>query len=927
MYSNIVKIKQDKLKNFGTGLIISGNTVLTSEHVVSSEDNVIVVYQNISFEGKVNLRDDFIALISIDDFEFTQMFTAQSLKLMLTNQEIFTPNQKWEIQGYRSNDLIEHSINGLGLYPISSAKISCDYEVGNIRVGMLQDYSGLSGSPIICNERAVGIVQIQFMDPSGKLGIGFTSIEKFMTNIPSDSLAQSKYISELVRDGYKQSISEVNKNKKSAKYIPDIFVEEDEYKENLRFFCDPILFFKKSIADLQALDFSNVNEYLHEKKIYFSDHNNNEISPENFQVLYEELRDKIRSCVNLLEKESNNVKRAGANSLENEYKHISAFNNSLKWDLEKIYEQINFIEKRVILITKNAGQGKTNFLCDFTENFLAKKNIPSFYFNASSFIEKPSIQILNKITLEEIWSKEYVRIGLRKFWETTGKFVVIVIDGLNENTTLNRFNIHIEESIKELLNYPYIKIIMSTRNEMFEDRFGNLSCKTFGNQFQHLNMKWYQKDKFKKRILEGYLKFFDVSVSWNKFNERVYDQLSEDTLLLRFFCEVNKGKRQVYMYDIYKYSLFTQYYDLKRKEMIERGVSKGDILFDRLLNHIAEYMISNEIFTQIPISTLNTDEIHLLNNLLEADVIFKKDTLMEKGFIKEISETVSFTFDEFRDYCLTKYLVSKEDAIESFPIIWKKMHDNKWIIIEGVEKYVFFLSRTITEIKTIIKKDANYPRIYWNNVWNLEESDFCNEDLELWRKHFLSGGDYINEITSFLIYRRDRNYFKKTSIDVLFGLFIELSKTPWKFDEIIHMLFPLRKLDKYNHEIPQQNSVFYCDQFIKSIKDKLSKTDIGNPSDYQDALRLSMFIYHMMPKEINELWKKAYSIIPKHVIEILENYSNIDSESIFLRQNYRDIVNILTKDTGNQRLSRFKNIVTNDNDYKMISDILRSIWM
>lgn len=42
---------------------------------------------------------------------------------------------------------------------------------------------------------------------------------------------------------------------------------------------------------------------------------------------------------------------------------------------------VEFINKRLCILTANAGQGKTNFICDFAANVLGKRNIPSLYVN------------------------------------------------------------------------------------------------------------------------------------------------------------------------------------------------------------------------------------------------------------------------------------------------------------------------------------------------------------------------------------------------------------------------------------------------------------------------------------------------------------------------------------------------------------------
>ena len=49
-------------------------------------------------------------------------------------------------------------------------------------------------------------------------------------------------------------------------------------------------------------------------------------------------------------------------------------NSFFKWDLKDIYQQLEFLNYRFLLLTRNAGQGKTNFLCDYTENFIMKNS-------------------------------------------------------------------------------------------------------------------------------------------------------------------------------------------------------------------------------------------------------------------------------------------------------------------------------------------------------------------------------------------------------------------------------------------------------------------------------------------------------------------------------------------------------------------------
>lgn len=923
MYSNIVKIKQEEFERYGTGIVVDGCTVITAEHVILPDKGVNVDYLDETFKGNVIFHDNDIALIEINDSKFKDLFYKQSDTLFFTDQEIFSEDDRLEIEGYRSHLLIEHSLSGKGIYSSDHTLIHCDYEVGSIIKGKLKDYSGLSGSPIICNNRAVGIVQIQVTDPSGVLGIGFTSINKFRQHLPSEAITLSNYVDELIETSKSQALCEIEKNKKSAKYIPSIFVEDDIFKENIRYFSDPILFLRKSIDELKSLDYSNINIVLKGESISFAEYTD-KITSKNFLDIFKDVDAKIKHYINIIETARKDIDDNHSESFENIFKYTSVFNNSIEWDLKKISNQLDFILKRVIIVTDNAGQGKTNFLCDFTTNFLVKRNIPTFYFNASSFIENPATKILEAITINNQWEKEYVKKSLMKLWEITGTFIVIVIDGLNENTTLNNFANYIEASILELLDYPYIKIILSTRNELYEERFANLSVDNLGNQFYRMNMNRFKSSLFKNRIFEGYLKFFKVGILEDTLLNHVYNQLTEDTLLLRFFCEVNKGKRQIYLYDIYKYSLFQKYYDLKKNELSNSNNSLNRKLFDKVIDHVSKLMIDSKTFSHIRVDDLKPDELQIIHHLLEADVIFKTESRLKKGLIEDIEEILSFTFDEFRDFCLTRYILRLDNAVEIFPKIWRDIHENKWSILEGVEKYIFFLSRTgLSEIEDIITQEPNYWDIYWKNIWSLEDLYIRDDDIQLWKKHIFNNGFYSSHICKFLINHRDRKYFKNSSIDILFNFLLDFSKTPGKYDAIIRKLFPFKVNNRYEQDSIYNNYVIFCDEFIKELINKFEV--LVERGDYTDALKLSIFIYHIIPNLINDLWRKAYSIIPSEALRILKEYVDINHTYIFIKKNVKDILDVLNEDNHNARICSLKSHILDDN-YNNVLDALTNIW-
>ena len=94
MYSNIVKIKQEEVEKYGTGIVIDSCTVITAEHVISPDERVNVEYLNETFKGDVIFHGNDIALIKIHDLKFKDLFYEKSDTLFFTDQEIFSEEDR-----------------------------------------------------------------------------------------------------------------------------------------------------------------------------------------------------------------------------------------------------------------------------------------------------------------------------------------------------------------------------------------------------------------------------------------------------------------------------------------------------------------------------------------------------------------------------------------------------------------------------------------------------------------------------------------------------------------------------------------------------------------------------------------------------------------------------------------------------------------
>lgn len=94
---------------------------------------------------------------------------------------------------------------------------------------------------------------------------------------------------------------------------------------------------------------------------------------------------------------------------------------------------IEYISKQLCIITANAGQGKTNFLCDFANNVLVRRNIPTLYINGYE-IDASSIErsLAHAVYPVNTYSFAEIINGIKSYCINTKKPFVLIIDGLNE---------------------------------------------------------------------------------------------------------------------------------------------------------------------------------------------------------------------------------------------------------------------------------------------------------------------------------------------------------------------------------------------------------------------------------------------------------------------------------------------------------------
>ena len=137
----------------------------------------------------------------------------------------------------------------------------------------------------------------------------------------------------------------------------------------------------------------------------------------------------------------------------------------------------------------------------------------------------------------------------------------------------------------------------------------------------------------------------------------------------------------------------------------------------------------------------------VIESLLENDVILKGDIQVQEGFIEKTTNVISFSFDEFRDFCITDYILTQKAEKAELLKFWNKMTSENLVIKEGVQKYIFYLAFTkyAETLLPIIENTIEYDEIYWKYVWHIEERYISKKDILKWKEMFFNG-KYIVEL-------------------------------------------------------------------------------------------------------------------------------------------------------------------------------------
>ena len=540
------------------------------------------------------------------------------------------------------------------------------------------------------------------------------------------------------------SQQKIEDEKRTKKYIPSVFVETSETKEEMRYFANPMFFYRKIDDDLRRIDLAHFNELLGMAKIEPVDDNLHEIAtlkaPNNLSELRARLFHQstalkaLREHVSTFSWYGERAERFKPCDYLTGYWKVFKYNiesngSGVFRSLEKVSKKIGIAQAKIFLVTGMAGQGKTNFVCDLIDNQFRAFEVPTIFIPARSLNDYPGPnRVLSYITnnrfAPDLKNLHELFALLNSVAEECQKPFVIAIDGINEVGDLDGLVAELRVFLEALCQYDFVKIVITCRNEFFDYKFAGVFEPQFSDYLYRVqDLRREMSDDNKSRLLKAYLRHFKITAQLSKV---AADFLENDLILLRIFSEIHEDKSIGYVPDIYKGDIFEGYLTKKINEFPPPLKPKAI----NSLYKICTRMLDEENFSQISVDGFDESECQIIERLIGEDIILRRE-VPSIGLASLGVENISFTYDELRDFLLAYYTVVELAA--SHPVQVKGIFDKipEWPIYEGFFRYAYVLARKQSSDTVLDACEASddFHKHFLNNLSLLSADIQTSEDV------------------------------------------------------------------------------------------------------------------------------------------------------------------------------------------------------
>lgn len=510
--------------------------------------------------------------------------------------------------------------------------------------------------------------------------------------------------------------------KRNKKYIPELFTELNCNLENLRYFVFSSRWKRRIIREYNHQFRNTQGKEI--AKIISNDLLTRRLS---YRTSVNDLMTAIDQRRKLIE-QLNHDREENRRKYGEKFFFIREYTYFIPAKLSLLYTRCELLNAKNIIIVGSAGNGKTNLLCNLVENIISN-NAPCLLINSRDVDCDCFDYVVNKLVPEKLWQIKKVYLWVIScLLALSNKYFFVVIDAINENDS-EVFASSVGKMIDQLSKYKRIKVICSCRSEYFDVRHKKYfeKCAVIPYVFP-LDQVDYD-DRAKEKMMFLYQRHYNVHVL---LSANIRERLMHSLLLMRLFFEVNAGRNtdnlELRDAEIYKAYL----------EKVTQDAAPFD--FQGRVSDLARLMVERKDFKEIKLDDLglSTEDRDRFKNVLDDNLVISRKIQAGTGITERNVEYVYFVFDELRDFCVARYLLTaeeekKDEAYSYFFLFVEGLNAQCLSPLEGVLKYAYHYFKKISRYdlcQSLLDKFSDFVPQDKQNWWD-RQSVFSNFGLSL----------------------------------------------------------------------------------------------------------------------------------------------------------------------------------------------------
>ncbi|MBR4302088.1 MAG: hypothetical protein IKT80_00800, partial [Bacteroidaceae bacterium] len=351
-----------------------------------------------------------------------------------------------------------------------------------------------------------------------------------------------------------------------------------------------------------------------------------------------------------------------------------------------------------------------------------------------------------------------------------------------------------------------------------------------------------------------------------QIEHHVKERLCDDLLLLRIFCEANRNKNLGVVHSIKREELFTEYYDIMTRNLIEKvqkeeGYKLSENRVKDFITSLIDYMISNGIFFNVPLSylesSLTNDELRIFSRFLEENILLRKDLTPDAKGLFGRKEVVNFTYDSFRDYLLSAYLTDfvYENDWKHYEKCISEYTSKGHQLREGLPPFLYVHSKKSNnnEVLAFLKSFDWYEVIFENYIWDVPDDSIDEEDIK--QVVILLQSEDPSYVTNRLIFhsRWNEAYYPHLNIRILLDYLSTLN------DKALNIFVDKVWSDKPLNRWHSADVMSKRKQMIESLDKLLENKDLCSNMYFHNLFELLLYIAICTPGYGFDVFMKYHS--------------------------------------------------------------------